>query len=224
MSIFLYGETCLNASVSAIIGHANASHRLARDLRQVADLCSRSRMDLDALPLVDMWFVDKRMLPMQVGHIRNPDGTGGDHRIGRLSSTLPFHLLSVHQGLARCIPLAQAWQSVPPSRRIRWRVGTRLEKVEMSQLPHRGGVAVSACARIRLPLAFRLPSTPVSVLMENRNTLISQRRCNPIFRRWTTAPSERAPRKHLNPLAAQFRRATKFRGGRTSPYRLRLAA
>lgn len=97
-----YGEIDFNSSLRAIIRRANASHRLARDLRQVADLRSLPSADQEALPVVDMWFVDKCMLPTLVGHIRQPDGGCDDHaKPRRMEFTAPLHLLSVQERLAR---------------------------------------------------------------------------------------------------------------------------
>lgn len=102
-----YGEIECNSSLRAIIRHANASHQLARDLRDVADKRSLPLLDAGTVPLVDMWFVEKCMLPMLVGHISYPDGRNDDQgTLGRLGFTAPLHLLSVAAGMARS---AQRW-------------------------------------------------------------------------------------------------------------------
>lgn len=107
MDILRYGEIERNSSLRAIIRHANASHQLARDLRDVANKCSLPSLDAASVPLVDMWFVEKCMLPMLVGHISYPDRRTDVHgTLGGLSFTAPLHLLSVGAGLARS---AQRW-------------------------------------------------------------------------------------------------------------------
>lgn len=102
MDMLRFGETQANSSFRAIIRCANEWHRLAKDLRGIADRKSLPALDPGTTPIVNEWSVERFMVPMLVGNICYPDERGDDHgRFGWMNFTAPLHLFSCRGEMAR---------------------------------------------------------------------------------------------------------------------------